>query len=87
MSVIERLATPWQRRRVEVREGLVFRARVQNGMLETARVLAVVADPMGISHVSYELTIERSEALRYDYRRTLNLESFIDRYQEPVGAA
>lgn len=87
MSVMDRIATPWQRRRVEVREGLVFRTRTTNGMLETARVLSVAQDPMGISHVSYELTIERSEALRYDYRRTLNLESFIDRYQEPVGAA
>lgn len=85
MSVIDKLA-PWHRRPVEVREGLVFRTRTETGMLETARVLSVAADPMGISHVSYELTIERSEALRYDYRRTLNLESFIDRYQEPVGA-
>lgn len=84
---MDRIATPWQRRRVEVREGLVFRARTENGMMETAKVLSVASDPMGISHVSYELTIERSEALRYDYRRTLNLESFIDRYQEPVGAA
>lgn len=86
MSVIDRLAH-WHRRRVEVREGLIFRAHTENGLLETARVLSVAADPMGINHVSYELTIQKSEALRYDYRRTLNLESFIDRYQQPIGAA
>ncbi len=86
MSVIDKLAT-WHRRRVEVREGLVFQAQTGNGMRETARVLSVASDPMGIRHVNYELTIEKSEALRYDYRRTLNLESFIDRYQQPVGAA
>lgn len=86
MSMIDKL-THWHRTRVEVREGSVFRTRTANGMLETARVLAVAPDPMGIRHVSYELTIEKTEALRYDYRRTLNLESFIDRYQEQVSAA
>lgn len=86
MSMIDKL-THWNKGRVEIRQGGIYRTRTHNGMRETARVLSVAPDPMGINHVSYELTIEKTEALRYDYRRTLNLESFIDRYQEQVSAA
>ena len=72
--------------RHEVREGKIFRHQRQDGLVETAKVLSIAPDSMGIAHVSYELLVVKSANATLMARRTLNLESFQSYFREPVEA-
>lgn len=73
---------------VDVRVGSVFRHSGPGDMIETAKVLEIEPDAMGIPHVRYELMIERNHRRLNDLdtRRTLNLQTFSSRFSELVQA-
>ena len=73
---------------IDVRVGSVFRYSGPGAITETAKVLEIEPDSMGIPHVRYELMIERNQRRLNDLdtRRTLNLQTFSSRFSELVQA-
>jgi hypothetical protein len=72
----------------EVREGAVYRHNGPGNIVETAHVLHVGPDPMGITHVRYKVMVEQLRERRTNFQewRTLNLESFTTYFSETVDA-
>jgi hypothetical protein len=71
--------------RENVRPGDLFRRRGEHHA-ETATVLDLSQDPVGIPHVRFTLAIEGPDAGRYDMSsRTLALHSFMDAYRERIS--
>lgn len=73
-----------QERVIEV--GSVFRHRMRGNAVETATVLGVEKDFMGIPHVIYDLQVEKSDRGSYRDRRTLALRTFNDYFEEAITA-
>ncbi len=75
--------------RPEVREGATFRHIGPGNLIETAKVLELMRDPMGIPHVRFDLIVERNrqplESLTTS--RTLNLQSFTSHFTDAVADA
>lgn len=73
---------------VSVCVGSVFQHIGPGNLIETAKVVEIDTDPMGIPHVRYDLTVERNKLHMSDLdtRRTLNLETFASRFSELVEA-
>ena len=73
-----------RRRRIQglVTEGALFRRERPDRMIETARVITVSDDGMGIPHVRYELEIGKKKATTSVKAgsRALALETFIRTY-------
>lgn len=69
-----------------VKVGSKYRHSGPGDITETARVITVGPDPMGIPHVVYHVLIERGKQRQFEERRTLNLQSFNERYSETVEA-
>ncbi|MGO1117645.1 hypothetical protein ACTL6U_03030 [Rhodovibrionaceae bacterium A322] len=69
---------------VAVMEGAVFQAANQTGALETAKVVSIGPDTMGIDHVTYDLEIRKPTACCLAERRVLNLQSFKNRYPKAL---
>ena len=75
-------------KRPEVREGSVFQHKGPGNLIETAKVLDIVPDAMGIPHVRYDLAVERNK-MQVDSltsSRTLNLHSFTTHFTDTVEA-
>jgi hypothetical protein len=72
----------------EVREGAIYRHNGSGNIVETAQVLHVGPDPMGITHVRYKVMVEQLRERRTNFQewRTLNLESFTTYFSETVDA-
>ncbi len=72
----------------EVREGSVFRHKGPGNLVETAEVLRIGPDPMGIPHVHYRVMVESSvrRASDIETSRTLNLDTFTTYFTEAVDA-
>jgi hypothetical protein len=62
-----------------------FRRLHSPGMIETARVVAIVCDGAGISHVQFDLEFENRGARALE-RRTLALDHFRSLYLETAAA-
>ena len=77
----------FDRTRPEVKAGAVFRCRLPSHVIETAEVIEVGPDAMGIQHVKYNLVVAGGTVSSFAEIRTLGLESFADRYNEPVAAS
>jgi hypothetical protein len=77
-----------ERKRPEVREGGVFRHTGPGDLVETAEVLHVGPDPMGIPHVHYRVIVGGSARRASDIEtsRTLNLDTFTNYFGEAVEA-
>lgn len=76
-----------QERKVrDVEVGSVYRRTGPGDLVETARVLSVSPDAAGIPHVRYEVSIKRPAFAEMEDRRTLNLESFAERFAERIEA-
>ncbi|MDX1425861.1 MAG: hypothetical protein R3322_22145 [Kiloniellales bacterium] len=73
---------------LDVREGATYRHRVPGELTETAKVLHVGPDPMGITHVRYHVMVEseRDKRANFEDSRTLNIETFSDYFSETVEA-
>ena len=70
----------------EIKAGAVYQHKSTGNVIETARVLDVTSDSLGIPHVVYLLQVEKARASVFEDRRTLGLESFSERYHETVSA-
>ena len=69
----------------DVATGAVYRRRGLGNVVETAHVLSVRPDEMGIAHVRFQVRIQQSGATQLQEERLLNLQSFAERYHERVG--
>ena len=72
--------------RQKIKVGSKYRHLGPGDITETAKVIAVGPDPMGIPHVVYHVLIERGQQLQSEARRTLNLQSFTERFSETIEA-
>jgi hypothetical protein len=70
----------------EVKVGAVFRCRLPSHVIETAEVIEVSPDALGIQHVKYNLIVAGGTISSFAEMRTLGLETFASRYNEPVPA-
>tara|TARA_R110002072_G_scaffold289473_2_gene456480 strand:- start:1288 stop:1563 length:276 start_codon:yes stop_codon:yes gene_type:complete len=61
-------------------EGATFQSCRRQGVRETAKVVSIGPDTMGIDHVTYDLEISKPVAVFLVGRRMLNLESFKSRF-------
>ena len=75
-------------RKPDVRNGSVFRRVGPGDLVETAKVIQIQADAMGIPHVRYDLKVgkAREGKSRFEDRRTLNLATFATQFTEAVEA-
>lgn len=88
MSAQERVATFFRKQHPadDIQPGCVFR-HCTNKLTETAEVLSLMTDEMGIPHVRFQVTIQAPYQRPFvDGPRTLNLRSFKERYREAVHA-
>ncbi len=69
----------------EIKVGSVYKRAHEGNIVETARVIDVGRDALGIPHVTYEVSVERARLAKYEERRTLGLESFAERFRESIG--
>ncbi|MCG8593351.1 MAG: hypothetical protein MI785_03130 [Kiloniellales bacterium] len=72
--------------RNRIKVGSTYRHAGPGDIVETAEVIDVGPDPMGIPHVVYKVEIERGRQRRSIERRTLNLQSFSEHFSEAVEA-
>ena len=74
--------------RPEIRVGGTYRHSGPGNVVETAKVIDVGPDAMGIPHVRYEVQVEQSRVrqTRFAATRTLNLETFAEYFIELVEA-
>jgi hypothetical protein len=69
----------------EVRPGETFRRRQQTPLVETATVLGIREDLLGIPHVQFKIAIECSDANCFEEAsRILAMDAFLDAYPEHV---
>ncbi len=66
-----------------IEEGAVYRRPGTGSVTETAEVLEVARDNMGIPHVRFRLRVARGTDARVE-QRTLALDIFYARYKERV---
>jgi hypothetical protein len=67
----------------EVEVGASYRRYGAGAVIETAQVIDVAPDKMGIPHVRYQLNVARRGAVKpFVESRTLSLEAFQARYKE-----
>jgi hypothetical protein len=74
------------KRERQIAIGSVFRHQLTGNASETATVLGVEEDFMGIPHVIYDLRVEKFQKAAYRDRRTLALQSFTDYFEEALTA-
>ncbi len=72
----------------EVRPGGLYRHSDTGNVVETAQVIDVGPDTMGIPHVRYKVLVERSREkhTHFEAIRTLNLRTFANHFSEAVEA-
>lgn len=68
----------------EVMPGAVFRHDGGSAGVETAEVIDLPKDDIGIAHVRFRVRITRGDATFVDEERILALESFCARFRERV---
>ncbi len=72
--------------RQEVKIGGVFRNIRKGNIIETARVLDIVPDPMGVPHVHFMVSVGSQHQNCFEEHRTLGLASFAERYPSILPA-
>ena len=71
----------------ELQPGAMFRHVRAGNFVETAKVLAVTKDGLGIPHVRFDMTVDTPSKIRLvEGRRILSLASFTQLYRERVPA-
>ena len=72
----------------DIRPGGVYRHMGPGDITETAKVIDVGPDSMGIPHVRYEVLVERSQVRHTHFAavRTLNLQTFSHHFMEALEA-
>ncbi len=75
----------FQKTPMGIEEGAVFKRIVSGSMTETAEIVEVGQDRMGIPHVRFNATLLRGHyAASAAEQRTLSLESFCARFRDRV---
>ncbi|MFQ6017746.1 MAG: hypothetical protein ACE5KF_06075 [Kiloniellaceae bacterium] len=64
----------------------MFRNIRKGNIIETAKVLDIVPDSMGVPHVHYRVSIRSSHHECLEEQRTLGLASFAERFSKPAPA-
>jgi hypothetical protein len=74
---------------LDVREGATYRHTGPGEFTETAKVVHVGPDAMGITHVRYRVRVAsaRERKANFEESRTLNIETFSDYFSETVDSA
>jgi hypothetical protein len=67
----------------EVKEGAKYRRLNGGSVTETAQVIGIAPDKMGIPHVRFQLHVVRGTDTRTE-QRTLALDIFYARYRERI---
>lgn len=75
-----------RRHRTPVQTGSTYCRRQPDSTVETAQVLSIGKDEMGIDHVRFHVQIQRGHFAFVDEERILSLQSFAERYNELVPA-
>ena len=71
----------------EIRPGETFRRRQESQLFETATVLGLREDLLGIPHVQFKIAIECSDANYFEEAsRLLAVDAFLDTYPEHVAS-
>ncbi len=73
-------------RRQEVKIGGVFRNIRKSNVVETARVIDIVPDPMGVPHVHYLVSLGSVHQNCFEEHRTLGLATFAERFPRALPA-
>ncbi len=73
-------------RRQEVKIGGVFRNIRKGNIIETARVLDIVPDPMGVPHVHFMVSVGSLHQNCFEEHRTLGLATFAERFPSVLPA-
>ncbi len=73
--------------RADVTPGAVFRHETRDRAVETAEVIDLPRDGIGIAHVRFRVRISRGDAVFVDEERVLALESFRARFGAGAGFA
>lgn len=71
---------------VEVKIGEVFETTRDGNIVETAKVVGVGPDSLGIPHVHFEVQIKKANINCVEENRTLGLETFTRRYSKCIAA-
>jgi len=66
--------------RQDVTVGAEFRKARRGNIVEIAKVLDIVQDPMGVPHVHYRVSIQSAHQECFEEQRTLGLASFAKRF-------
>ncbi len=69
----------------EVKVGAEFRKERRGNILEIAKVLEIVPDPMGVPHVHYQVSIQSAHHECFEEQRTLGLASFAERFGKALA--
>ncbi|MGE0120656.1 MAG: hypothetical protein AB7S71_18450 [Dongiaceae bacterium] len=71
----------------ELEPGAMFRNVRSGNFVETAKVLAVTKDGLGIPHVRFDVTVDTPSKIRLvEGRRILSLASFTQQFPQRVPA-
>ena len=73
-------------RREEVQIGGVFRNIRKGNIIETARVLDIVPDPMGVPHVHFMVSVKRAHQDCFEEHRTLGMATFAEQFASALPA-
>ena len=73
-------------RRQEVEVGGVFRNIRKGNIIETAKVLDIVPDCMGVPHVHFMVSVRSSHQECFKEQRTLGLATFAEKFPSAMPA-
>ena len=72
--------------KTEVKVGSVFQNIRRNNIIETAKVLDIVPDSLGVPHVHYQVSVHSAHQECFEEQRTLGMESFAERFSKLITA-
>jgi len=73
-------------RRKEITIGGVFRNIRQGNIIETARVLDIVPDSLGVPHVHFTVSLGSAYQNCFEEQRTLGLATFSEKFPSALPA-
>ena len=72
--------------RQDVKVGEVFRNIRRGNIIETAKVLDIVPDSLGVPHVHFTVSVASAHQECFEEHRTLGLATFAERFPSSVTA-
>ncbi len=73
-------------RQHEIKIGGVFRNIRKSNVVETARILDIVPDPVGVTHVHFMVSVGSAHQACFQEHRTLGLDTFVERFPSALPA-